>query len=163
VRLADFGLVKEDRAARSATPKFVGAFKDSLELKELMLERQDADVDDGEHTRGVGTLGYLSPEQRLGAAYDYKVDVFALGLVLAELLFPVRTNMERSQLFAALHNNNNKNNKREGPPIAEALYPDVVDLLHDMIALDPSQRPNASEVGLVLHSKTFGGVAYQRR
>ncbi|CAH8494047.1 unnamed protein product [Dicrocoelium dendriticum] len=47
------------------------------------------------HTAYVGTDLYMSPEQERGDPYDYKVDIFSLGLILLELLIPFHTNMER--------------------------------------------------------------------
>lgn len=48
-----------------------------------------------EHTRGVGTSLYASPEQLTGKCYDSKSDIFSLGIVLFELYCPFSTDMER--------------------------------------------------------------------
>uniref|UniRef100_A0A670ZGU0 Eukaryotic translation initiation factor 2-alpha kinase 3 n=1 Tax=Pseudonaja textilis TaxID=8673 RepID=A0A670ZGU0_PSETE len=47
------------------------------------------------HTGQVGTKLYMSPEQIYGNAYSHKVDIFSLGLILFELLYPFSTQMER--------------------------------------------------------------------
>lgn len=44
----------------------------------------------------------MSPEQLRGEAHGYKVDIWALGLVLAELLIPFNTEMERVTSLKAL-------------------------------------------------------------
>ncbi len=45
----------------------------------------------GQHTDQVGTELYMSPEQLARRAYDHKVDVYSLGLILFELLVPFST------------------------------------------------------------------------
>lgn len=47
------------------------------------------------HTDQVGTQLYMSPEQIEGKPYSYKVDIFSLGLILFELLWPLSTQMEQ--------------------------------------------------------------------
>jgi serine/threonine protein kinase len=46
-------------------------------------------------TFSVGTRSYMSPEQLNHQAYDHKVDIFSLGLILLELLVPFGTGSER--------------------------------------------------------------------
>jgi eukaryotic-like serine/threonine-protein kinase len=70
VKLSDFGIVRSEFIARRTYPG---------ELK--------------------GKIGYMSPEQVVGADVDARSDLFALGIVLAELLltrplFPGRSEME---------------------------------------------------------------------
>lgn len=47
------------------------------------------------HTRAVGTRLYMSPEQLNMEKYNYKVDIYSLGLIFFELLVPFDTEMER--------------------------------------------------------------------
>lgn len=49
----------------------------------------------GIHTEGVGTHLYMSPEQSNGQSYNYKVDIYSLGIILFELLNSFSTEMER--------------------------------------------------------------------
>uniref|UniRef100_A0A8C5SVQ8 Eukaryotic translation initiation factor 2-alpha kinase 3 n=1 Tax=Laticauda laticaudata TaxID=8630 RepID=A0A8C5SVQ8_LATLA len=56
------------------------------------------------HTGQVGTKLYMSPEQIYGNAYSHKVDIFSLGLILFELLYPFRTQMERVRILSEVRN-----------------------------------------------------------
>lgn len=47
------------------------------------------------HTKAVGTRLYMSPEQFRHKTYNYKVDIYSLGLIFFELLVPFSTDMER--------------------------------------------------------------------
>lgn len=87
VRLCDFGLAKTMTSfSRSCSPE----------------EVSDAEQDGESHTRGVGTPTYASPEQIHFGSCGPETDAFSLGVVLSELLCPVRTQMERAQLLTGL-------------------------------------------------------------
>mmetsp|Transcript_50933 Transcript_50933/g.164885 ORF Transcript_50933/g.164885 Transcript_50933/m.164885 type:complete len:539 (-) Transcript_50933:107-1723(-) len=132
VRLADFGLATKD--ARAAAAAVSVPLSDDVDA--LML--------DGEHTSGVGTPWYASPEQMEGSHYDHKVDIYALGMVMAELLYPVQTQMERAQLFDCL---------RGGrlPAGSAAIRPEATDLLLQMLSPEPADRPSAGDLSEFLH------------
>ncbi|NWR15822.1 E2AK1 kinase, partial [Emberiza fucata] len=54
------------------------------------------------HTSGVGTCLYASPEQLQGSHYDFKSDMYSLGVVLLELFQPFGTEMERTEVLTHL-------------------------------------------------------------
>lgn len=56
------------------------------------------------HTEQVGTHLYMSPEQLQGRQYNYKVDIYSLGLIFFELLVVFGTEMERIETLKALRN-----------------------------------------------------------
>ncbi|KFP75963.1 Eukaryotic translation initiation factor 2-alpha kinase 1, partial [Apaloderma vittatum] len=56
------------------------------------------------HTMGVGTCLYASPEQLQGSHYDFKSDMYSLGVILLELFQPFGTEMERTKVLTHLRN-----------------------------------------------------------
>ncbi|KAH6799858.1 hypothetical protein C2S52_000322 [Perilla frutescens var. hirtella] len=77
-------------------------------------------------SNSFGISMYKAPEHQPGAQVDQKVDVFSLGVILAELLHPFDTSAERIQILTRL--------KKDGPqatltvpsPINErSLQPDL--------------------------------------
>lgn len=57
------------------------------------------------HTQRVGTSLYMSPEQSRGQAYNYKVDIYSLGLIFFELLNYFHTETERYKVLQAIKAN----------------------------------------------------------
>uniref|UniRef100_A0A8C2KHP6 PRKR-like endoplasmic reticulum kinase n=1 Tax=Cyprinus carpio TaxID=7962 RepID=A0A8C2KHP6_CYPCA len=78
------------------------------------------------HTGQVGTKLYMSPEQLSGNSYSHKVDIYSLGLILFELLYPFRTQMERVRVR----------------PLFRCLGP----MVYCMLSRVPAERPEASEI-----------------
>lgn len=58
-------------------------------------KNEDVTLKNSLHTAYVGTHLYMSPEQINGQCYNYKVDIYSLGIILFELLIPFVTEMER--------------------------------------------------------------------
>ncbi|XP_059104720.1 interferon-induced, double-stranded RNA-activated protein kinase [Peromyscus eremicus] len=91
----------------------------------------------GPRTRATGTDLYMSPEQMSLPEYGKEVDIFALGLILAELFHICHTFFERSEFFQKL---------RDG------IFPDDTfdhkekSLLRKLLSKEPRERPNASEI-----------------
>ncbi|XP_064118578.1 eukaryotic translation initiation factor 2-alpha kinase 3-like [Macrobrachium nipponense] len=86
------------------------------------------------HTHRVGTQLYMSPEQVNNLVYDYKVDIYSLGLIFFEMLVPFSTGMERLSVMS---------NLREGkfPDGFCDKYPDETELLKLMLSTNPANRP----------------------
>ncbi|KAJ1656336.1 hypothetical protein IWQ61_004074 [Dispira simplex] len=93
-------------------------------------------------TVGVGTITYASPEQLATTSnkrYDTTSDIFSLGIILFELLYPFATGMERIITLK---------NLREGvfPECFVAARPKEAAVILWMMASDPKRRPTAVEI-----------------
>lgn len=86
------------------------------------------------HTACVGTHLYMSPEQMNGQSYNYKVDIYSLGIILFELLIPFLTEMERVVALMNLR-------KSIFPRDFDVNYPAEYELLKMMLDEDPDKRP----------------------
>lgn len=110
-----------------------------------------------QHTEQVGTHLYMSPEQLSGGPYNYKVDIYSLGLILFELLVVFSTEMERIETLRALRSSkfpdgfqqNQKQEVRQCHFFASRahIYCDFLgfyfqyDLLKLMLSKTPEERP----------------------
>ncbi len=98
----------------------------------------------------VGTLGYLSPEQARGGAVDGRSDLYALGLLLYEMLtgeLPFSAATEAELLAQQL----TASPRRLRWPAGMPLPPRLRELVEQLLARDPAQRPqNAAEAVLEL-------------
>ncbi|XP_063231774.1 eukaryotic translation initiation factor 2-alpha kinase [Bacillus rossius redtenbacheri] len=89
---------------------------------------------DEKHTAQVGTQLYMSPEQSKGLPYNYKVDIYSLGVILFELLVPFRTEMERVTTLTKARSN-------KLPPQFQLQFKEEFDLLQMMLSHNPDERP----------------------
>lgn len=90
---------------------------------------------DEKRTSRKGTLRYMSPEQSSSEDYGNEVDIYALGLILAELLHICRTFSETLKLFECL---------KAG--VLDVFNYKEKGLLRKLLSNDPKKRPNASEI-----------------
>lgn len=94
--------------------------------------------DGNPRTKYTGTPQYMSPEQKSSLMeYGKEVDIFALGLILAELLHICKTESEKTEFFQLLRNgvfsDDIFNNKEKS-------------LLQKLLSSKPRERPNTSEI-----------------
>ncbi|XP_013032619.3 eukaryotic translation initiation factor 2-alpha kinase 1 isoform X1 [Anser cygnoides] len=89
VKIGDFGLACKDLL-----------LDDADRMMKIHTER----INGLTHTSGVGTCLYASPEQLQGSDYDFKSDMYSLGVILLELFQPFGTEMERAEVLTHLRN-----------------------------------------------------------
>jgi len=134
VRLGDFGLAKFLEDARPLS-LLDNNFNRSPQQGKSMLGAASQ-----QHTRAVGTSSYASPEQLEGRPCGVETDIFALGMVLAELLCPVNTHMERAVLLEGLRH------ARKIFGEATLALPIAARLAVAMTSPDPTRRPLITEI-----------------
>jgi len=89
IKIGDFGLVT------AMTEGYDGAHTPASEDENTISKNTV-------HTACVGTHLYMSPEQMNGQIYNYKVDIYSLGIIFFELLTPFFTDMERIMTLSNL-------------------------------------------------------------
>lgn len=96
IRIGDFGLVTDMDCVKGLT-----SCGDETGLPSC-----------AKHTQQVGTHLYMSPEQLRGRPYNYKVDIYSLGLIFFELLVVFGTEMERMKTLRELRSSKFPNDFR---------------------------------------------------
>mmetsp|Transcript_9592 Transcript_9592/g.17204 ORF Transcript_9592/g.17204 Transcript_9592/m.17204 type:complete len:596 (+) Transcript_9592:92-1879(+) len=125
VRLGDFGLAK--------------VLDERLAIEDSRTSGTPANLA-RTHSVGIGTASYASPEQLTGGSYNVKTDIHALGMILAELLCPVGTQMERAALFESLRSGNGV------PEEIATSFPLSARLVAAMTDPNPRRRPSAKQL-----------------
>ena len=134
VKVGDFGLSRETSGEMQPEEAIVAP----------LLGEGDEFVTDDDHTAGVGTRLYASPEQIDGSSYDASTDVFSLGIIFFELAYPMYTGMERNICLSKLRQ------CREFPQdwneVVGTHANQIRQLLAEMLEPKPFARPTAKGV-----------------
>lgn len=126
VQIGDFGLAKTEAHTTDSGLPQVG--DGTMPMTEVPASTSN-------HTGRLGTPTYASPEQLIGGQYGVEVDVYSLGIILAELLCPTRTHMERMVVLDQLRN------EHRLPEEVMIHYPVAARLAVAMTESDPKDRP----------------------
>jgi serine/threonine protein kinase len=107
----------------------------------------------------TGTLFYLAPELVDNQLYDCRVDVWALGVVLMQLIIP-KSQLQKYGVFGLLSKEDPDMLHRAINCVFDKGFPiefarNLVELLQGMFQIDPLQRLSAQEL---LNAKLFKGM-----
>jgi serine/threonine protein kinase len=134
VKVGDFGLSRE-----SSNDEENNGNKNDGEQPQFPLRT----VSNEDHTAGVGTRSYASPEQMKGSDYDSSTDVYSLGIILFELLYPMYTGMERGICLSQLRDHKFP---LDWEQVVGDNFPTMKELIIRMLSWRPSERPTADSV-----------------
>jgi serine/threonine protein kinase len=127
-------------------PSNIMLMRNTLKLFDFgIAELRYADAPASPSNAAAGTPGYMSPEQLESKETDFRTDVFALGVVMYEMItgrsaFPARGSLEAAVL-----------NLKECPPPISRFQPEVPQEVESLVtrclARNPSERwPSMSEL-----------------
>ena len=122
-------------------------------------EPQGGESDDATQARGltspgmiVGTAGYMSPEQVRAEPVDHRSDIFALGVILHEMISgqqPFRRSSSVETMNAVLHD--------EAPALGE-LPPTLANLIHHALEKNAADRfQSAKDLSFALQTLAGSG------
>ncbi|XP_035716063.1 uncharacterized protein LOC118439127 [Folsomia candida] len=102
---------------------------------------------------GLGTSLYLSPEQENNQPYGFKVDIYALALIIAALYIQNPAKSVQCQL-----KDNFKRQLAQTYPALDQIPPPVTSLICEMMSTDSEKRPPACEVHSRLNEMWRGNL-----
>lgn len=116
----------------------IGDFGLSKSLSDNRLKMITIGEETPELTGDMGSMLYSSPEQLNGEEYDYRTDIYSLGIIMYDMLNNFDTEMERSIKIRDL-----KKNKEEE---LVKKYPDELKFIKILINLNYKLRPNTKKI-----------------
>jgi len=97
----------------------------------------------------LGTPEYMSPEQARGMGVDHRTDIYALGILMFEILTGTRPFPTTGDAFMML-----QYHAEEPPPSLASVLPELpaemVQLVDAMLAKEPAARPSLAAVRTVI-------------
>jgi eukaryotic-like serine/threonine-protein kinase len=100
-----------------------------------------------------GKIGYMSPEQAMGSAIDPRSDLFAVGIVLSEMLLarPLFSGKNEFEILTKIHDADLSNLDKYGHTVPT----EVMAIVRTALAREPSRRyASAAAFALAIQSAT---------
>ncbi|MDC3958241.1 serine/threonine protein kinase [Polyangium jinanense] len=125
-----------------------------IKIVDFGLAKATSQLEKSEPGIVKGKFGYLSPEATQGLEVDVRTDVFAVGIILWEIL-------AQKRLFHGDNDLQTVMRVREAvvPPLAQLnkdVPPELEKIIHRALARDPEKRyPSARELGRALNGFLF--------
>jgi serine/threonine protein kinase len=110
----------------------------SMDRTKILPELQSDNSND-KLSIGVGTVTYSAPETRTDSRYSTQADIYSLGIILFELMYPFKTQMERANVLNALKNGT-------FPEDFVRQYPKEMALILWLMSENPNHRPTAAQL-----------------
>jgi translation initiation factor 2-alpha kinase 4 len=142
VKIGDFGLATECCNIKYSNKMLQNSPNLNLERKNSIFSNCSTSTEHSQfsyHTKNIGTKQYASPEQLSNNFYDQKSDIYSLGLVLFEMVHPLKTGMEKHQKSLELR-------KGKIPMSLLESQPKLSELILSMVSENPGNRPCSSEI-----------------
>jgi serine/threonine protein kinase len=148
-RAHDLGVVHRDLKSDNILLSTRGGRKDFVKILDFGLAHLAMDPRLAPKGAVFGTPEYMSPEQARGHGVDYRTDVYALGIVMFEILAGSRPFPPLGEPVAVLMQH------AEEPPLSLAdtvagLPDEMVQLVDAMLAKTPQARPSLAAVRTVI-------------
>ena len=104
-------------------------------------EQATGAVLESDMTRDLGTPLYAAPESTVGASYNNKVDMYAVGITFLEMCYPLKTAMERGEVVVGLREQHVLPVAFSDPEMALQAH-----LVLSLTSLSPDERPSCDEL-----------------
>jgi serine/threonine protein kinase/tetratricopeptide (TPR) repeat protein len=108
----------------------------------------------------MGTVAYMSPEQARGEDVDWRTDIWALGVVLYEMLtgeLPFRGVNEQAMIYAILNTS-----PKPASELNTSVSPEVEFILKKALAKDPNRRHDSADEMSAELEKAKAGIPLDR-